>query len=66
MFGKLAYYDLKRHFEYSFSAGVRNPFVLYDYDVSSFSLLSLQPSFLLFRFISVTPPGWLGGQLTAP
>ena len=38
MFGKLAYYDLKRHFEYSNPAGVRNPFVLFGYDVSAFSL----------------------------
>lgn len=38
MFGKLEYYDLKRHFEYSNPAGVKNPFVLFGSDISAFSL----------------------------
>ena len=29
-------------------------------------LIGPQPSLLFFRFISATPPGWLGGQLTPP
>ena len=43
MFRKLAYYDIKRNFEYSNSAGVRNPFVLFGYDVSAFSLAWSEP-----------------------
>ena len=36
-FGKLAYYDIKRHLKDSNPAGVRNPFVLFGYDIIAFS-----------------------------
>jgi len=64
MFGKLAYYGLE-----GMSAILNlNPADARDRfsSLAMTSVIGSQPSLLVFRFISATPPGWLGGQLTPP